>query len=508
MSPALHPALTRAEPWLARACCTTGGMAVFATALCLVFRLPTLALLPAWGDEVVTIDSLALPPLELIRERLQHGHAPTYFLLLQALGLDGSSLFLLRLPSALADSLGAGLTALVAARLGGWRAGLALAVVYAAMPILLEEAQDARPYALFFGCLALLLWSAALLLDHPRLAGSSWRTAHPLARRLRQLWLLCGLAAAGAVALLPLGLVAVAAVDLAVLWRARRRSRFLRLWFGQRMLTLLALAPLLYAYASNLGRFAGDYWYPQSLPLLLRTLRIADGAGIEYDPNLFLGYYGNRLLLGLFLSLVVLGVLWGRRRPSLSLALALAFGTQALLLAVSLHTPLYAPRYFAVATPALALLAALGLAALWQRRRRLALLAGLSLALLLSLQSLDAMQQLGKPRLDRAVARLREAGVEQLGFFAPSEHLAGSVRYSLKDGPEGQRLAAGEVLAAAADGLLVWVVEVRRVPRYWRLGVAIAGLARCSPKVRGLHILAIARVPEDLAASCPRSPTP
>jgi hypothetical protein len=116
------------------------------------------------------------------------------------------------------------------------------------------------------------------------------------------------------------------------------------------------------------------------------------------------------------------------------------------------------------------------------------------------------MHQLGKPRIDRAVARLEAAGTERLGYFAPTHHLAGSLRHSLRNGPHGLRLAGRDVLAAAQQGLLVWVVDVRRVPRPWRLGVDFAGLHRCAPKVRGLHILAIARVSQDLAASCPGSP--
>jgi 4-amino-4-deoxy-L-arabinose transferase-like glycosyltransferase len=508
LNPALDLASGSPRRWWSLA--TPSGIAFFAIALSLAYRLPTLASLPPWGDEVVTIEGLALTPLELIHERLQKTHSPTFFLLLQALGIDGSSLFLLRLPSAVADSLAAGLLALVALRLGGLRAGLALAVIYAPMPIFLEEAQDARPNALFFLCLALLLWSAAKLLDHPRLAAAAWRQNAPrAARRLRGLWVVNGLATVATLAVLPLGVFGLAAIDLAVLWRARRWRGFLRLWICQRLLTLLVLAPLLWAYADNAGRLAGNYWYADSFQLLLRTLRIALGAGIEYDPNVHLGYLGNRLLLGLFLVLVGLGALWGRRRPSLSLLLALAFGTQLLLFAVSLHTPLYAPRYFAVATPGLTLLAALGLAALWQRWRGAALLAGLGLFLLLTLQSLDAMQQLGKPRLDRAIAQLREAGVMQLGYFVASDHMATSLRYSLRDGPEGLRLEPRRVLAAAQEGFPVWVVEVRRVPRYWRRAVDFFGLYRCAPKVRGLHILAIARTPEALAPLCPRvDPSP
>jgi len=482
------------------------GVALFAVGLSLAFRLPTLAMLPAWGDEILTIQSIALPPLELIAERLHATHMPTYFLLLQALGLDGSSLFLLRLPSALGDSLGAGMMALVACRFGGWRAGLLLAGLYAAMPVMLVEAQDSRPYGLFFGCLGLLLWSAVRLVDHPRLAASAWRSdACRAARRLRRTWLVCGLAGAGLLAMLPLGIFALGAIDLAVLWQVGRRWRpFLRPWLVQRLLTLAVLAPLLYGYLANVGRLAGNYWYSGTLLRLLRTLRIADGAGVDWDPNEFLGYYGNRVLLTLFLLAVLAGVFWARRRTGFALVIALAFGTQLLLIAVSQHTPLYAARYFAVATPALSVLAACGLAGLFLRRPWLAIATGGALFALLFLQSLDAMHQLDKPRFDLAAATLRDGGVERLGFVVSTDNLANSVSYTLGDGPAGVRLRPWQIAAAAGQGTPVWVIDAWKIGPLWRKGAVFAGLETCRPQVRGLRILAIAETRRALASSCPR----
>jgi hypothetical protein len=482
------------------------AIGLLAVALSLAFRLPTLSLLPAWGDEVITIRVIQLPPLELIADRLRATHMPTYFLLLQALGLDGSSLFLLRLPGALADSLGAGLLALVACRLGTWRAGVALALIYAAMPVLLVEAQDSRPYGLFFGCLALFLHSAVRLVDHPRLAAAAWRRrARPAAARLRWTWLACALAGFGAIAILPLGVFAVGAIDLAVLWLvARRRCRPLFWpWLTQRLATLLLLAPLLYGYAGHAGGLAGHYWYGGTLLQLLRALRIADGAGVDWDPNVFLAYWGNRALMVLFLLLVVGGVLWARRRAGFAQVLALAFGTQVLLIAVSQHTPLYTARYFAVATPSLALLAACGLAGLWQRRWWLAAATAAPFFALLFLQSLDAMHQLDKPRLDLAASALREAGVERLGFYASTDNLAMSVGFALTEGPQAMRLRPWQVILRARQGLLVWVIDARRIEPLWPQAAAFAGLATCRPRIPGLRVLALAATPAALATSCP-----
>jgi 4-amino-4-deoxy-L-arabinose transferase-like glycosyltransferase len=479
-------------------------VACCALATSLAFRLPTLAMLPPWGDEVLTLRSLDLPFWQLAAERLSQMHAPTYFWLLQALGLDAGSLFLLRLPSALADSLGAGLTALVACRLGGWRAGLVLAFVYAATPALLEEAQDARPYGLFFGFLALLLCSAGRLVDHPRLAALAWRPGAPLAARaLRWTWAAAALAAVALASLLPLGLFALVAVDAAVLWRVRRRRRLVAPWLLHRLASLLLLAPLLYAYATHVGRYAGNYWYDSGPRRLLRVLRVVDGAGVSWDPDRFLGDTGNRVLLVLFLLLVLLGLLWARRRASLALAIALAFGTQALLVAVSQHTSLYAARYFAIAAPALSLFAALGLAGLWQRWPRPALPLGLVFAVLLFLQSLDAMHQLGKPRLDLAVERLRAAGIERLGIHSAREPMIASVLYTLDGKVEGIELSPWQVLLAARQGLVVWLLHLRPIDPLWPRLAERAGLLSCAPAVRPLYILAIAARAEDLRASCP-----
>ena len=209
------------------------------------------------------------------------------------------------------------------------------------------------------------------------------------------------------------------------------------------------------------------------------------------------------LLLVLFFLLVLLGLLWARRRASLALAIALAFGTQALLVAVSQHTSLYATRYFAIAAPALSLFAALGLAGLWQRWPRPALPLGLVFAVLLFLQSLDAMHQLGKPRLDLAVERLRAAGIERLGIHSAREPMIASVLYTLDGKVEGIELSPWQVLLAARQGLVVWLLHLRPIDPLWPRLAERAGLLSCAPAVRPLYILAIAARAEDLRASCP-----
>ncbi|HKY94580.1 MAG TPA: hypothetical protein VJL84_04710, partial [Kiloniellales bacterium] len=352
---------------------------------------------------------------------------------------------------------------------------------------------------------ALILWAAARLVEHPRLAAAAFRRTGP--RALRWTWAGAGLGAIGMVNMLPLGVFPVLAVDLAVLWLARRPAYrpLLKPWLLHRVITLVLLAPLLYAFLRYVRPFVGHYWFSNSLPRLLSTLEISAGAGVEFDPDFFLGEAGNLALLVLFLLLVALGLLWARRRASLTIVVALAFGSQALLIAVSQHTSLYVVRYFAIATPAMTLLAAVGIAGLLRRSMLAGPAAGTAALALLLLQSLDAMHQLGKPRFDRAVAGLREAGIERLIVHVENNYLPRSVLYYLQDRPQGVQLSPWAAYLAARNGALLWVVDHpwARVDPAWRLLVERGGLRSCRPEVPGVTILAIAGSAEDIAASCP-----
>jgi 4-amino-4-deoxy-L-arabinose transferase-like glycosyltransferase len=482
----------------------------------LAVSLPTIAMLPPWGDEAITLRAIARPTAELIPERLGEAHSPVYFLLLRFLKVSDRSLFWLRLPSALGVAFGAACMARIAYRLGGeraggWRAALLLMPLYACSPVIVIEAQNARPYGLLYGFLGLLAWSASQVLDHPRQARDAWRRrSRRAAARLRVAWAGVGLGALGLVAMMPLGLLAVLASDCALLWCARRRPgrRLLRPWFCLRAVTLALLTPLFYGLHAGISRRAGNYWPPEfGWDSLRDVLTKASGATLSYrDPQYFLGEDGGRVLFWALCLCMVLGLAWARRRRSLVLVIALAVVPQLLLLLVSLHTSVLVGRYFTIATPALVVLTALGLAGLWQRRRRIALIVAAPTLVLLLLQSLDAMHQLGKPRFDLAVARLRDAGIERLGFYARSHVLANSVAFHLDKDSRGLRLRRPwQAVLAAESGLLVWILDAR-VPIHpvWSFFAGRRGLGHCDLQVDGLHSLAIARIPEALAASCPQ----
>ncbi|HKY94291.1 MAG TPA: hypothetical protein VJL84_03255 [Kiloniellales bacterium] len=294
--------------------------------------------------------------------------------------------------------------------------------------------------------------------------------------------------------------------DAALLWVARREPcrPLLRPWFRLRVLTLILLAPLLYGIVTNMLRRAGHFWPPEfSWGALQSMLKVTLGARVYWgDPDHFLDADGEDALLWALSLCMVLGLFFARRRRSLLVVVALALLPQLLLIAISLHTSLMVGRYFAIATPPLVVLAALGLGGLWRRTPPVAAAFGAAVLALLFLQSLDAMQRSSKPRFDLAVARLREAGIERLGVSVLDEHLALSVMYHLRDDPKGVRLPPWLVFHAAERGLVVWVFSTRRSdPVWWSLAERNA-VAVCRPALPGLRVLALAARPEDLASSC------
>jgi len=61
------------------------ALSLCALAMSLAVSLPTIAMLPPWGDEAITLRAIARPTAELIPERLGEAHSPVYFLLLRFL---------------------------------------------------------------------------------------------------------------------------------------------------------------------------------------------------------------------------------------------------------------------------------------------------------------------------------------------------------------------------------------------------------------------------------------
>ncbi len=125
-----------------------------------------------WSDEVHTFEALALPPMELVRERLAAGHLPLYFLLLDAWSaVAGVSETALRLPAALLGAVAVVPAWAVSRRLlasddgpGGDAARWATGAV-AFHPLLVELSREARMYPLLLVAFLLLLLGLLRVLD-------------------------------------------------------------------------------------------------------------------------------------------------------------------------------------------------------------------------------------------------------------------------------------------------------------------------------------------------------
>ena len=123
-----------------------------AAAFAFVVRIASVDVRQVWLDEALTQYAVALDWSGLIADRVSAGHSPLYFLIMKAIGLDGSDLRALRIASAAMDSLAAGCLAATVARLAGARAGAFAALFYALNPLLLFWGQNARPYGM------LMMW--------------------------------------------------------------------------------------------------------------------------------------------------------------------------------------------------------------------------------------------------------------------------------------------------------------------------------------------------------------
>lgn len=131
-----------------------------------------------WTDEIQTLHAIRLGWGELVRERLQAGHAPLYFLAEKAwCSLAGESQFALRVPSALA-----GVALLIPAwsmlrRLlgesGAWW-GTALLALH---PLFVELSREARMYPLLALAFLVAADRAVAALDGERAGVSFWIAA-------------------------------------------------------------------------------------------------------------------------------------------------------------------------------------------------------------------------------------------------------------------------------------------------------------------------------------------
>lgn len=126
----------------------------------LVLHLGFLTRHSLWNNEFITLQSIELPYGEMIRERVEHNHAPGYFIMLKAWsGVAGDGEAALRFPSAVLSLLGIAVIWGLARELFGPRWAL-LALAFAGLnQAPLELSTDARMYSWLYLASGATLWA-------------------------------------------------------------------------------------------------------------------------------------------------------------------------------------------------------------------------------------------------------------------------------------------------------------------------------------------------------------
>ncbi len=294
------------------------------------------------GDELATISaaSRSLPGLWELAQHID-GHFLPYYLFMHFWAKAGTAELWLRLPSALAIAVAAGLLVALGRRLHSTTAGVTAAAVFAVLPSVSYYGAFARSYSFAAAAVVLSFWALHRAVETPA------------ARR----WVVYGASVAlvccthlFAVLVLPAQLlVAVALLS--------RRDLLLR------MLPALAAGgvPALVLGLVGYGERHAISWIPQRGPeVLLKFPKMAAGAAEAGLPLFAVALAGAALLWSARSLRAGAG---GGRRAWAAALLGWLILPALLLLAVShLVTPVYVDRYLFVTAPALALLAALAAA--------------------------------------------------------------------------------------------------------------------------------------------------
>lgn len=314
---------------------------------------PMLLLSGVFQDEGATLYSAGLSLGDLLAQaRVQDvGYVP-YYLLMHVWLLPTDALVWARLPSLL--GLGAAVYLVTRAAqvwLGSPRWALLAGAVTALDPVLVGQASNTRPYALTAAAAALALYGLARL-DRDVAGGEAMFVVGATAAVLLHEFAVLG------------PLTALLVVGLARRWSRRRLVR-------------LAAAPsvLLLLLAAMSSQQRGQLSF-------LEPLGVHDAAVLLFAPA------GLTPFLGLpqVVTVLLLGVLAGRQLLDVRLLApaAAVVVPSALLVLISLVTPVYLVRYVTASAPALGLLVAIALQTCWRTvplRRGIA--AGLGAVLLL-----------------------------------------------------------------------------------------------------------------------------
>lgn len=322
-----------------------------------------------WGDEAdsVSAASRTLPQLMHMLRHVDAVHGFYYLILWPVVQLLGPGEFATRLPSALAMAAAAAGTAAIGRRLVSGRAGLCAGLLFAAVPTVTIQGQDARPYA--------MLTAAAVLTSYLFVRAAD----DPSPRRF---------AAYGASLLFTgymhlFGMLLIPAHALTLAWLARRRAAEQAGAAWRRWLVTAGAASALVAPVAIYGwhqRYQIDWIPTPSLHGLTDLIGSLTG-GSSASTAVVVALCGYGIFHAHRASAS------GARERSLAwLALPWLLVPPALLWIASEVKPVFYARYLVFCLPAVALLAGAGLAALagWARLAAFGLIVAMVLPMQLS----------------------------------------------------------------------------------------------------------------------------
>ena len=386
-----------------------------------------------WRDEAATLSAAQRPLGNLLRMlgNIDAVHGAYYLLIWVMVKLGGSGELVTRLPSAVAMAVAAVAVAALGGRLVSPRAGLAAGLVFAVLPPVSLYGQDARPYAITVALAAIASYLLVRAMEADR-SGSRYRwmtgyavcvaalgildifglllvVAHAVTVGLR--CLRASDAGAGASGAGASG--ATAARSLAVSWLAAAVAG-----------TALASPMLAFAFVQ---RGTLSWLSPPSLGAV-RGLRALIGPASMADAVVLAVACG--IVVSALLGRDRLRANWPGSLPALCLPWLIL--PPSILLVGSLITPLYTFRYVLLCTPAIALLAGAGLAALgW--------VAGTAALVVIALLGVPLQRQERGPdghgdnvrQADRIVAEHMRPGDAVLEFKA--ENFAQAYPYGIRE---------------------------------------------------------------------------
>ena len=316
------------------------------------------------GDEAATVSIASRSPGDLWAMVTSHSDAVhgVYYAFMHAwftlFGVDETTV---RVPSAIAVGMAVAGIVMIGSTFVSRAAGLSAGVLLAALPATLMAATVGRSFALQ---LAFVTWLAlALLLALER--GRAWR------------WIVVGVLVTLSVTLFLYAVLVVASFGLAILLHRPWRARFLPFLIAAGIGAIPAIPIVILGYRQR-NQIA---WIePIGVDIFQNVFVTQWFAGVIHAPAGYPAWLAF-VTAAMFLGLSVLGFVhaWRRQghlRGLATLAACWATVPTVALVAASLAIdPLYSPPYLTMSGPAIAVLAALGVASLRARWLQLVILA-------------------------------------------------------------------------------------------------------------------------------------